>query len=160
MLLSSHIVVSGLLGSQTNNYFLAAAAGLISHYVLDGIPHWDYYISPEFESKAKSESWSFLKGKFFLKELVKILADILIGLVLVFIFLKNLDKVNLISASLSIFFGVLPDPLQLIYHVSRLKILKSNYEFQAAIQKINPGFWTGIFTQIATIILVFLFFRL
>lgn len=160
MLLASHIIVSGILGAKTGNYFLAGAIGLISHYALDAIPHWDYYISPEFESRAKNEGWRFLKEKFFIKELTKISIDISIGLVLVFIFLKNLDGVNLISVFISVFFGVLPDPLQLLYHVSHWKFLKSNYDFQATIQKIKPGFWTGIFTQIAVIILVFLVSRL
>lgn len=160
MILASHIIVSGILGSQTGNYFLAAALGLASHYALDAIPHWDYYISPGFDSKAEKEGWHFLAGKFFLKELIKISADILIGLVLVFIFLKNLNEINLISAFVGIFFGVLPDPLQLLYHISHWKFLKLNYEFQLAIQKTKSSLGIGIFTQIAIVILVFLALRL
>ena len=38
MLLASHIIVSGLLGAATKNYFLAAVFGFVSHYILDFIP--------------------------------------------------------------------------------------------------------------------------
>lgn len=160
MLLASHIIVSGALGAQTENYFLAAALGLISHYALDAVPHWDYYISPDFDSKAKQEGWRFLKGKFFAKELTKISVDILIGLILVFILLKNFDEINLISVFISIFFGVLPDPLQLLYLVTNWRFLKPNHEIQlylhTLIYKTKPGFALGIITQAAVVISSFL----
>lgn len=55
MILASHIVVSGLLGTTTNNYFLAAVFGFVSHYLLDAIPHWDY-LPDEFALKIKTEN--------------------------------------------------------------------------------------------------------
>ena len=70
MTLASHIIISGLLGASTHNYFLAAIFGFVSHFIVDAIPHWDDYLSPEFDSRAKSEKGHFLKGKFFYKELL------------------------------------------------------------------------------------------
>lgn len=161
MLLASHIIVSGLLGAQTENYFLAAALGLISHYALDTIPHWDNYLSPEFDSKVKSEKVNFLKDKFLHKELGKVAIDISIGLgVLSLMLLKISGFDNIAYVAVSIFFGVIPDPLQLLYFMTNWRLLKPNHDIQlrlhTLIYKRKPTFWAGISTQIAVIILTLL----
>ena len=84
MVLASHIIISGLLGAQSKSYFIAAIAGLISHYVLDAVPHWDEYLSKEFQNKTEAET-SFIKSKFFWKEIAKVAADILIGLIIFYV---------------------------------------------------------------------------
>ena len=161
MLLASHIIISGLLGATTHNYFLAAALGLFSHYIVDAIPHWDNYLSPEFDSRAKSEKSYFLKSKFFYKELAKVAIDILIGLsVLSLIFFKISGFDNIAYAAIGVFFGVLPDPLQLLYLITNWYFLKPNHKIQlhlhTLIYKEKPTFWPGILTQVATILLVFI----
>lgn len=161
MTLTSHIIISGLLGSSTNNYFLAAAAGFFSHFIADAIPHWDGYLSPEFDSRAKSEKRRFLKSRFFYKELGKVAIDILIGLsALSLIFFKTSGFDNIAYAAIGVFFGVLPDPLQLLYHMTNWRFLKPNRDIQlrlhTLIYKKKPTFWFGILTQVATILLVFL----
>ncbi len=161
MILASHIIVSGLLGAGTHNYFLAAIVGLFSHYIVDVIPHWDNYLSPEFDSRAKSEKGYFLKDKFFYKELCKVAIDILIGLsALSLIFFKTSGFSNIAYAAVGVFFGVLPDPLQLLYLITNWRFLKPNHKLQlylhTLIYKKKPTFWPGILTQVATILLVFL----
>lgn len=161
MILASHIIVSGLLGATTQNYFLAATLGLFSHYIVDAIPHWDNYLSPDFDSKAKLEKGHFLKGRFFYKELGKVAIDILIGLsVLSLIFFKTSGFSNIAYAAVGIFFGVLPDPLQLLYLITNWRFLKPNYELQLRLHTLiyikKPSFWPGIVNQIATIGIVFL----
>lgn len=161
MLLSSHIIVSGLLASQTGNYFLAAILGFFSHFIVDAIPHWDDYLSPEFDSRAKSEKGHFFKSRFFYKEISKVAIDILIGLsVLSLIFFKTSGFDNIAYAAVGIFFGVLPDPLQLLYLMTNWRSLKPNrdiqYRLHTLIYKKRPTFWPGILTQVATILLVFL----
>ncbi len=42
MYVSTHIVVGAVIGKVTGNVPLAFAAGLISHGVLDAVPHHDY----------------------------------------------------------------------------------------------------------------------
>ena len=121
MILASHIIVSGLLGATTQNYFLAAVFGLSSHYMLDVIPHWDY-LSDEFISKIKTET-GFLKNKKFWRTMLKVAFDILIGLSLLFVIFitttKNPIPKNIIPIFISIFFGVLPDALQLLYWITK-----------------------------------------
>jgi len=161
MILASHIIVSGLLGATTQNYFLAAAIGLVSHYILDAIPHWDFYLSPEFNVKVETEDGSFIKEKLFWKEVGKIAIDILIGLGLLFVFLKTSSYINITAVFISVFFGVLPDPLQLLYLMTKWRFIKWNFDFQEFVHhsihsKIDQKFWPGIIIQISTIGIVFL----
>ncbi|MEK7134874.1 MAG: hypothetical protein AAB735_00480 [Patescibacteria group bacterium] len=161
MILASHIIVSGLLGATTQNYFLAAMVGLFSHYIVDAIPHWDAYLSPDFDSRAKLEKGHFFKSRFFYKELGKVAIDILIGLsILSLIFFKTSGFGNITYAAIGIFFGVLPDPLQLLYLITNWRFLKPNHELQlrlhTLIYKTKPGLVLGIVNQIATIGIVFL----
>jgi hypothetical protein len=159
MILASHIIVSGLIGAETHSYFLAAIFGFLSHYVLDGIPHWDKYISEEFKSKAKTEK-NFLTTKFFWKQLLKIAFDAIIGFTLLFLFLKFLGQNNTSFSLIGAFFGVLPDPLMLLYMVKKWRILKWNYDINEFVHysihsKIKQAFWPGIIIQATTIGLVF-----
>jgi len=163
MIIASHIIVSGLLGATTQNYFLAAVFGFVSHYVLDAIPHWDY-LSGEFISKVKTET-GFLKKKKFWQTMFKVAFDILTGLGLLFIIfiviIKNPVPKNIIPIFISIFFGVLPDALQLLYWITKWQSIKWNSDLQHFIhysthKKIEQGFWPGIITQISTIGIVFL----
>lgn len=158
MILASHIIISGLLASKTQNYFLAALIGLISHYILDAIPHWDY-LSEEFKLKANGNP-GFIKSKKFWQEIIKVVADIVIGLLLLFIFLKPSSLINIIPAVIGLFFGVLPDPINLLYWMTGWKIIKWNSDVQNFMHysihpKIKQGFCSGILIQIVTIALVF-----
>ncbi len=164
MILASHIIVSGLLGATTQNYFLAAVFGFVSHYILDAIPHWDFYLSPEFNVKAEAEDGKFIKEKFFWKEVSKIVIDILIGLGLLFILLKNLNYINITAVSISVFFGILPDPLQLFYLMTKWRFIKWNFDFQefahySIHSKIDQKFWSGIIIQTIAVALIFLVLR-
>ena len=164
MILASHIIVSGLLGATTQNYFLAAIFGFVSHYILDVIPHWDSYLSPKFYVKAEAEDGKFIKEKFFWKEAGKIVIDILIGLGLLFIFLKNLSYINITAVFISVFFGILPDPLQLFYLMTKWRFIKWNFDLQEFVHysihsKIDQKFWPGIIIQTIAVALVFLVSR-
>ena len=164
MILASHIIVSGLLGATTQNYFLAAIFGFVSHYILDVIPHWDSYLSPKFYVKAEAEDGKFIKEKFFWKEAGKIVIDILIGLGLLFIFLKNLSYINITAVFISVFFGILPDPLQLFYLMTKWRFIKWNFDFHEFVHylihsKIDQKFWPGIIIQTIAVALVFLVLR-
>jgi len=162
MILTSHIVISGILASKTQNYFLAAIIGLISHYVLDAIPHWDY-LPDEFETQTKTDK-NFVKRKTFWREIIKISIDALagFGLLAFFVFLDK--DAHIAPLVISALFGILPDAMQFIYWLTNWKFIKWNVDFQEFAhrlihKKINPGFQSGIMTQIATIGIVFLILR-
>lgn len=159
MILASHIIISGILGSQTQNYFLAAIIGFASHYVLDAIPHWDY-LPEEFQSRVKTDK-EFVKNKKFWRELSKVAIDGLAGLVLLLTFAGFYQGANIASALISAFFGILPDALSLLYWITKWRPIKWNHNFQVFIhysifKKPEPNFWPGIVTQIMTIGIFFL----
>ena len=159
MILASHIIISGLLGSQTDNYFLAAAIGFLSHYVLDGIPHWDY-LSDEFEAKAQN-NLGFIKSKKFWGEISKVFIDIAAGFGLLLILIISIKEDNIIPAIIGAIFGILPDPLGLFYWMTKLKTLKWNSDIQYFVhhsihKKIKQKFLPGILVQAATIIAIWL----
>jgi hypothetical protein len=41
MLIITHLVAGFLIGSLVNNQILVVILGLLSHYIMDAIPHWD-----------------------------------------------------------------------------------------------------------------------
>jgi len=162
MILASHIIVSGLLGATTQNYLLAAVFGFVSHYILDAIPHWDY-LSDEFESRAKTEK-GFFKNKKFWRELINVALDILIGLGLLFIFLKYYKNPQIIPAIIGVTFGILPDPLSLLYWMTKWKFIKWNFDFHEFVHysihsKIDQKSWPGIIIQTIAVALIFLVLR-
>lgn len=155
MILTSHIIISGLIGSRIQNYFLAAVIGFVSHYILDAIPHWDFYISSEkFKKEAGIKKWGFLKEKYFWKEMSKIITDILIGSVFLFLFLNKIPYQNIKIVLVAAIFGILPDAANLIYFITKWRLLKPNYDLQYNIQKTKLGFWPGILIQIAAVAIV------
>src|SRR3989304_8260259 len=44
MILTPHVLIGALIGAQTTNPLAAFVFGLVSHYLIDKIPHWDYDI--------------------------------------------------------------------------------------------------------------------
>ncbi|MDO8743423.1 MAG: hypothetical protein Q7J30_02645 [Candidatus Azambacteria bacterium] len=161
MILASHIIISGILGSETQNYFFAGVIGLVSHYVLDAIPHWDFYLSPNFGAQTKIKDGGFVKERIFWKEISKVVIDIAIGFGLLFIFANFYKNTNTVPLIISGVFSILPDALILLYWITNWKFLKWNFDIQEFAHnltrsKTNSSFRFGIITQIATIGIVFL----
>lgn len=44
MILTPHILAGALIGARTNSLSTAFIFGLVSHYLLDQVPHWDYNV--------------------------------------------------------------------------------------------------------------------
>lgn len=136
MLLSSHALVGGALGQATGNPILAFFVGIISHYLLDMIPHYDTTDG----------------GKLTLRQYGLIFLDLAILAVLLFVFKKSLDN--------NFFWGlagaVTPDVIDNvplwskktanIYFYSKIK------RFHEKIQPKQPGLLFGIAIQILLIL--------
>lgn len=74
MLAANHTVVSGVVGSYIGNPFLAFLIGIILHFLLDAIPHYD----------------TTDDGDFTFRQIALIVVDFLIGLFIVF-FVLNIN---------------------------------------------------------------------
>ncbi len=111
MILSAHIVVGSLIGEHIDSPFIVIPISIISHLVMDAIPHWDYTIY----QLSTYQEW------------VKIGADIGTGLLFAFLIIyllrkhknrqidqKNIFKKN-VNVLLGIFFAVALDGITLLY---------------------------------------------
>jgi len=108
MILTPHFIVGAAIGAKTHNLGLIIILGILSHYILDFIPHWDY-VNHGIKDFHKTKDFKAL-----FPDLFKITIDGLIGLLIVFLIVWQKDLLNLnnlIFVILGIFFSILPDIL-------------------------------------------------
>jgi len=107
MVLTPHLLIGGAIGSKIKNYWAIFIIALISHFVLDAIPHWEYVI------KIVGVS-----GNEFLAITVEALLDILIGVSVISLLLKHshLAKPALVGA----FFAILPDGFIFVHALAQV----------------------------------------
>jgi len=116
MTLTTHILVGGAASSPfiaTGNIPLAFGTALLSHYIIDMIPHWGYEI-PFISNPADRENRAFVKDfRIIVKTFSKVLLDMLLGSVILFFLVKPEFNFSEILFLLFVIAGsVLPDALQ------------------------------------------------
>lgn len=94
MILTPHLLVGAALAAKIHPFTLAATLAILSHYVLDAVPHWDYLVP-----NIRAKNW--LRA---LPEFLKVFADFFSGIILIFLLAKN-PLLPLLGG----FFAVLPD---------------------------------------------------
>ncbi len=124
MILATHGVIGALLGQVVStNPGAAFGLGFLSHFVLDALPHWDYQLASEVKNETDPLYKEFRGGAVFYRDLVKITADALIGLVLVLVAIGFLQFDPVLA--LAGFVGALvPDFLQFAYAKLRWRLLR------------------------------------
>lgn len=138
MLFTAHAAVGGVAGEYLNSPFLAFIAGIILHFILDAIPHYDVTDN----------------GKFTLRQNLLIIIDVAIGLILFAVLYDKIDHpVSFLAGS----FGcILPDIVDLVpfwnkyFHAT--KFGKRFHSFHAYIQSIKVGPIFGLSIQAIIII--------
>lgn len=152
------MIAGGILADGATNYFLAAVIGLLSHYFLDTIPHWEYSIG---SYKQLAQSHDFQLSKKGLRiDSIKIGLDGLLGFLLLLLFISGF-KTHFWPSVIGGVFGVLPDFFQFLYWIFPNPILKAHYDFHLNIHsKIKPSPLAGILTQIATVAVILAYFFL
>ncbi len=120
MTLATHILVAGattkpFLGRMSNPIIFIIA--ILSHYLSDAIPHFDYeLLSIESHPEDKSESKIHPSAKSVAIDLLSIIIDIAIGTTFLILSARpEINFSNLVTYSLIIIGGILPDALQPIY---------------------------------------------
>jgi len=128
MIFTPHIVIGAVIGAKTQDLGLIIILGLLSHWILDRIPHWDYDISKNVGEFRGNNKHKGLLGLSF-----KILIDGLIGFSIILIpviYYHLFNFKSLLFIFLGIFFSVLPDiVLGLILLFSSEDFLKKYFEF-------------------------------
>lgn len=112
MILTPHIVVGAAIGAKTHNLGLIVILGILSHLILDRIPHWDYPVLTGIKIFRENKKKSLKNFSIFFK----IIIDGIIGLLIVLgvLWYRNdfhqfTDFKYLFSALFGIFISTLPD---------------------------------------------------
>ena len=81
MVLATHAFAGGILAAAiTANPAVAFGIGVISHFLLDAIPHWDYTLSSSRKDPRNPLADDIQSGKALIGDLAKIGADFLFGI--------------------------------------------------------------------------------
>jgi hypothetical protein len=162
MILTPHLLIGAVIGAKTHNLGLIMALGLLSHLILDRIPHWDYS-NPGISNFKKTRNINAL-----IIDTLKIVIDGVIGLMIVFLIgLRSKDLLqvnNIVFMAVGIFFATLPDiSLFLAFLVFPQKIseriIKFHYGFfHYKKPEENEKKSLGLFLEILTIFIIILVF--
>ena len=139
MIIIPHMLVGAAIGVYSKNIETAFLFGLASHYLLDFLPHWEYFT----EAKVSKIS-----------DVLKILADFFIGLALVSLLLW--DSPGKIIIAGAIFGSLLPDVLCFLsnmYDGFGSKILRVHFNFHYQLHYFKDlSFWPGLPAALIVII--------
>ncbi len=158
MTLSTHAVAGAAIGGLlAYNPALVVITAFASHFVLDAIPHWDYEVKVSNESNDLLNAKIQLDKKFF-KDSIKILIDVLIGvLVIGALFYSHTPYVRLM-ALVGAGFAVLPDFLQFVYYRTHSRILRPLQDFHVnfmhAKKSLSNRPFLGPFIQIIIVLIL------
>ena len=142
MILLVHMLFGAAVGLSINNIYIAIIVAFLSHYFLDLFPHIEYNI----KSTRRNA-------------IIKILTDLCLGFLLVFIFSKNLS-----IAYVYAIVAIMPDGLTVLGKLLPNKILATHTYIHT--QKVHflkhkkiSTFWR-IFSQIMAIVISIILLRL
>lgn len=150
MFLTVHSSTGAFVGNTAGNPLLAFIIGMISHFLLDSIPHFDPSGSEDFDSKKITLT---KKGR---RYLLVVICDILLAGVFL-LFLLSRKPVYPLGVIFGVIGSVLPDFLMGLYKLTKNPILKIYNTFHQNIhfdqKKIHVNFFLGNLTQLAAFIL-------
>jgi len=159
MIITPHLLIGAAIGFKVKHFGWIIFLGIISHFFLDIIPHWDYE-NKEFKVFSKNKSYKSLLGFF-----LKIVIDSLIGLIILFfvIWQKNITNSKyLLYILIGILASLLPDIISVFNKLipNKLHILKVYETFHEEIfhnpQHIKKPTFIGLGTEILTSIIAIL----
>jgi len=144
MILTAHIITSGTVGELIGNPAGAFVVGIILHFILDAIPHYDTVDKiPQFSRR----------------QIAFTTTEIIIGiLMLLFVIRLPLNRTILNSAfAWGALGGMIPDLLDNVpfweKRFQATKIGSKFHHFHCTIHKKQPSFFVGMTIQIITIVL-------
>lgn len=147
MILSVHLLAGAAVGAKIGSPGLAAAVSFFGHFFLDALPHGEYKISALKNGKL---------GKPFLKDLVKVGIDLLIGaLIVIFVGLKAGSFWPVIIGA---GFAVLPDFFSFLFYLNQKNMfLGAIYRFHCFVHSFFvPGrpAWQKTVSQLLVAVII------
>lgn len=126
MILTNHAITGAALASLTPNQPLVGfTVGFLSHFVLDAVPHWDYYLASFKEDGDNPLNDDVILNGDFLKDILKIGLDGIIGLSLSYLVFVLYFKISIVAVLCGAIGAMMPDALQFVYMKWRHEPLKS-----------------------------------
>jgi hypothetical protein len=147
VILATHAVVGAAIASLIPDHPLGAfLAGVASHFAIDAIPHWDYPLRSMFRGADKGAPLALDRGLVIDFSLIAL--DGLVGLVLaVWLFAT---PATMLTITMGIVGGILPDPLQFLHRLYPREPLRSLQRFHMWIHSRTKLAWPlGVTTQAA-----------
>jgi len=127
MIITPHLLLGAAIGAKIKNSGWIIFFGIVSHFILDRIPHWDYS-SKELETFSQNKSCKILFNFF-----LKIAIDGLTGLIIVIFIIWQKNIINpkyLLYILIGISASLLPDILlgfsKLFFNKSRVSRIYKN----------------------------------
>jgi hypothetical protein len=144
MLETPHVAAGAAISYFVPNPAIAIPLALLSHFVLDGIPHWNPHLNTELKNSGKIS-----KNSLTIVIVDSALALTLGGFLAIIRFPNSVDVFSTLACS---FAAVLPDVIEAPYFFLNIKnrAVEKWTKFQKNIQA-NTGIVLGITTQIITV---------
>ena len=139
-----HVLLGGIIGSNLNSIILIISLGILSHFILDSIPHWG--LGFDLESFNEYFEVSFMK-----KTLCVGAIDAIVAISLIFLLYNNFHTSNVVIGCIAALF---PDIISAGYFtkLKNKKTYRKIMTFHGKIQK-ESGFFYGILTQLILVII-------
>ena len=168
MTLTTHIVVAAAAASPFfPDPMLSFSAGVMSHFLIDAIPHWDWKPLAVIREVDKNSVYYKLQSdiKYFIYDFLRVFLDIALGLMFTYIVASSfLDEKIAIAVLLAAFGGVLPDGLQFLYFLKQKEPLATLQRFHewihSSIEFPPKRTFLGILCQVPIAVLALVFLRL
>lgn len=149
MLETPHVAVGAAIATKIPNPMLSIPLAFLSHFVLEGIPHWNPHIV------AETKKYGMPTKKSIKIITVDVILALTVGFIIAWWSLPDIKHaINIIAAS---FFSVLPDLVESPYFFLKMRtnFLKKWLNFQKSLQVDTTFFW-GMLNQAATVAAAFL----
>lgn len=129
-----HILSGALIAKYFPSLWPVIILSIISHFILDIIPHWDG------------------AGKLTKQKIIIEIADILVGIVTISILFTKFNSTLML---VGIFFSLLPDMLKIFYFtpLKNTNLVQGYMKFHSKIQG-KASVVTGLITQLITVIIL------
>ncbi len=144
MILFPHMLVGAAIGLKIDNFWAIFILALISHFLFDRLPHWEYV-----------KNLSDLPREKFPSFILKAVLDLTLGIIIIWCLTSDSPLHSYIF--FGAFAAILPDGLTLLNMLTgkKIKILEKFWSFHKKIsiaENKNSPFW-GAIIEIAVVIL-------
>ena len=115
MTLTAHAITGAAVASLTpNKPLLGFAVGFVSHFVLDAIPHWGYFLGSMKMDKNNPANDEMIINHKFWQDLLKISFDGVVGFLISYLIFGLYFKYSFFIVLCGVVGAILPDALQFI----------------------------------------------